>query len=225
MNYSGIKDVDAFDNKYDIKLENHNFFDIYSCMPYYHKKVNDKYCVFKKSNNKKVGCTKGDKESLRKYYAALAIVDKRKDELTEAEFSSAKMQEVPDKSLDDVLRENSGVKFDKKELLTFQNKQNGFGGFGKANFVHKKSTNEISANITSNESNKNYVFKKLVNNQNPGLYNYACFIGISPAKQSDNPEENKEKVVYVLSSIFDNDGEEKTKVLADFIDRINSYGL
>lgn len=194
-------------------------------MPYYHKKVNNKYCVFKKSNDKKVGCTRGDKESLRKYYAALAIVDKRKNEINESEFSSSKMQEVPGKSLDDVLRENSGVKFGKDELLTFQNKQNGFGGFGKANFVHKKSTNEISANINSNESNKTYVFKKLVNNQNPGLYNYGCFISISPSKQSNDPEQNKEKVVYILSSIFDNDGEEKTKVLADLIDRINSYGL
>jgi len=194
-------------------------------MPYYHKKVNNKYCVFKKSNDKKVGCTKGDKESLRKYYAALAIVDKRKNEINESEFSSSKMQEVPGKSLDDVLRENSGVKFDKDELLTFQNKQNGFGGFGKANFVHKKSTNEISANINSNESNKTYVFKKLVNNQNPGLYNYGCFISISSSKQSNDPEQNKEKVVYILSSIFDNDREEKTKVLADLIDRINSYGL
>ena len=146
--------------------------------------------------------------------------------INEAEYSSSKMQEVPDKTLDDVLRENSGVKFDKEELLTFQNKQNGFGGFGKANFVHKKSTNEISATITSNETNKTYVFKKLVNNQNPGLYNYGCFVSISPAKQSDNPEDNKEKVVYVLSSIFDNEEtDERSKILADFIDRINSYGL
>lgn len=145
--------------------------------------------------------------------------------INESEYSSSKMKEVPDKTLDDVLRENSGVKFDKKELLTFQNKQSGFGGFGKANFIHKKSTNEISANITSNESNKTYVFKKLVNNQNEGLYNYGCFISVTPSKQSDDEEENKEKVVYILSSIFDNDSDEKTKILSNFIDRINSYGL
>ena len=135
------------------------------------------------------------------------------------------MKEVPDKTLDDVLRENSGVKFDNDELLTFQNKQSGFGGFGKVNFVHKKSTNEISATVTSNESNKIYVFKKLVNNQNPGLYNYGCFIEISLAKDSEDEKENKPKIVYLLSSIFNNKGEEKTKILSDFIDRINSYGL
>ena len=145
--------------------------------------------------------------------------------INEAEYTSAKMKEVPDKTLDDVLRENSGVKFDNDELLTFQNKQSGFGGFGKVNFVHKKSTNEISATVTSNESNKIYVFKKLVNNQNPGLYNYGCFIEISLAKDSEDEKENKPKIVYLLSSIFNNKGEEKTKILSDFIDRINSYGL
>lgn len=47
-------------------------------MPYYYKKVDDKYCVYKTSNNEKVGCTDGDKESLNKYLAALAIAHKRK---------------------------------------------------------------------------------------------------------------------------------------------------
>ena len=47
-------------------------------MPYYYKKVDNKYCVYKKSNNEKVGCTDGDKESLNKYLAALAIAHKRK---------------------------------------------------------------------------------------------------------------------------------------------------
>lgn len=42
-------------------------------MPYTHKKVGDKYCVYKKDTGKKVGCTDGNKESLRKYLAALHI--------------------------------------------------------------------------------------------------------------------------------------------------------
>lgn len=47
-------------------------------MPYYYRKVDNKYCVYKKSNSEKVGCTGGDKESLNKYLAALAIAHKRK---------------------------------------------------------------------------------------------------------------------------------------------------
>lgn len=42
-------------------------------MPYTHKKVGDKYCVYKKDTGKKVGCTDGNKEALRKYLAALYI--------------------------------------------------------------------------------------------------------------------------------------------------------
>jgi hypothetical protein len=230
---SGIKDIDAFVNKYNLNLENDNFFDIYRCMPAKSEKQ-ARYFRLVRAVQKGDVPAKDVSKDLRKTAKSMspkAVKDFTKlkellKNLSESEFSSAKMQEVPNKTLDDVLRENSGVKFNKEELLTFQNKQNGFGGFGKANFVHKKSTNEIKANITSNESNKDYVFKKLVNNQNPGLYNYGCFIGITPSKQSDNPEDNKEKVVYMLSSIFDDDGgEEKNKILADFIDRINSYGL
>lgn len=40
-------------------------------MPYSVKKQGDKYCVFKKDSGEKVGCTAGNKESLRKYLAAL----------------------------------------------------------------------------------------------------------------------------------------------------------
>ena len=46
-------------------------------MPYIHKKVGDQYCVYKKDTGKKVGCTDGNKEALRKYLAALHINDSR----------------------------------------------------------------------------------------------------------------------------------------------------
>ena len=46
-------------------------------MPYTHKKVGDQYCVYKKDTGKKVGCTDGNKEALRKYLAALHINDSR----------------------------------------------------------------------------------------------------------------------------------------------------
>ena len=46
-------------------------------MPYTHKKVGDQYCVYKKDTGKKVGCTDGSEEALRKYLAALHINDSR----------------------------------------------------------------------------------------------------------------------------------------------------
>jgi hypothetical protein len=42
-------------------------------MPYKYKKVGDKYIVYKKDTGKRVGSTGGNKESLRKYLAALHI--------------------------------------------------------------------------------------------------------------------------------------------------------
>jgi hypothetical protein len=44
-------------------------------MPYTHKKVGDQYVVYK--GNKKVGATKGTKEALKKYLAALHIADEK----------------------------------------------------------------------------------------------------------------------------------------------------
>lgn len=44
-------------------------------MPYYTKKVGNKTCVYKKSNNKKVGCTSG---SIEKYLAALHMNEEMK---------------------------------------------------------------------------------------------------------------------------------------------------
>jgi len=42
-------------------------------MPYTYRKEGDKYVVYKKDSHKRVGATKGTKEALRKYLAALAI--------------------------------------------------------------------------------------------------------------------------------------------------------
>lgn len=44
-------------------------------MPYTHKKVGDQYVVYK--GGKKVGATKGTKEALKKYLAALHIADEK----------------------------------------------------------------------------------------------------------------------------------------------------
>ena len=56
-------------------------------MPYKTRKVNDKYCVYKKDSGKKVGCTKGTEKAKKKYLAALHIAE---DEEYEAEKYYAK---------------------------------------------------------------------------------------------------------------------------------------
>ena len=50
-------------------------------MPYTYKKEGDKYVVYKKDGGKRVGATKGTKEALKKYLAALHMHEiKRKYE-------------------------------------------------------------------------------------------------------------------------------------------------
>ena len=150
------------------------------------------------------------------------IVNRLKEaEYSGSEYSVSKMRAVDGKTFDQLLNENTGIPFDKQELLTFQNKQNGFGGFGKVNFIHKKSSNELNVEVFSNETTKSYVFKKLKNNQNEDMYNYACFVEIRGASQ----DSDKPKIIYALSTIFNQPDAQKSKILADFIDRINSYGL
>ena len=52
-------------------------------MPYTARKVGDQYCVFKKDGGKKVGCTDGNKEALRKYMAALHLNAKEESVVSE----------------------------------------------------------------------------------------------------------------------------------------------
>lgn len=149
------------------------------------------------------------------------IIHCLREGIDSAEYSNSKMREIEGKTFDQLLNENVGVKFDKSELLSFQEKQTGFGGFGKVNFAHKPKRNEIVAEVNSNESNKIYVFKKLANNQNNGMYNYACFVEI----RGSADEKKDPKILYTLSTIFSDTDDQKTKILTDFIKRINNYGL
>ncbi len=56
-------------------------------MPYSVRKVNGKYCVFKKDGGKKVGCTKGTETTKKKYLAALhANADEEESKKTFKEF-------------------------------------------------------------------------------------------------------------------------------------------
>jgi hypothetical protein len=140
--------------------------------------------------------------------------------LKEAEYTLSKFKKVGGKSFNQLLSENVGVSFEEKELLIFQNKQNGFSGFGKTTFLHNKSKNEITAEIFSNETTKKFVFKKLIDNKDSSVYKYGCFI------QKSFPDKPNKELYYTLSNNFsDKDTSEKTKMLSDFIDRINSYGL
>lgn len=138
----------------------------------------------------------------------------------EAEYSLSKFKKVEGKSFNQLLSENTGIPFDKHELLIFQTKQTGFSGFGKTPFLHNKNKNEITAEIFSNETTKRFVFKKLVDKEDNTVNKFACFI------QKTFPDNTEKEIFYTLSNNFaDSDVSEKTKMLGDFINRINSYGL
>jgi len=56
-------------------------------MPYSVRKVNGKYCVYKKDSGKKVGCTKGTETAKKKYLAALhANADEEEPKKTFKEY-------------------------------------------------------------------------------------------------------------------------------------------
>lgn len=138
------------------------------------------------------------------------------NQLKENEYSLSKMKKVKGVSLKQHLMKQVGLPFDEKELEIFQNKQNGFAGFGKTTFKNNKVNNEVYTEISSNNTNKKFVFKKLIDN-NDGTYKYACFI------QRSFPDKPEKEILDLLSNSFDNkDIAEKTKTLADFIDRINT---
>lgn len=141
--------------------------------------------------------------------------------LRESEYSLSDFDIIKGKSFNQVLKENEGVPFIKKEMLIFQNKQNGFSGFGKTNFIPNSQENtQIQTEIFSNGSTKKYVFKKLIDQQNENLIVYACFV------QRTYPDRPEKEIFSMLSTGTDkNKNSEQTKALADFIDRINSYGI
>lgn len=141
--------------------------------------------------------------------------------LKEAEYSLSDFDIIKGKSFNQVLKENEGVPFIKKEMLIFQNKQNGFSGFGKTNFIPNAPENtQMQTEIFSNGSTKKYVFKKLIDQKNENLIVYACFV------QRTYPDRPEKEIFSMLSTSIDKDKDyEQTKALADFIDRINSYGL
>ena len=136
--------------------------------------------------------------------------------LKENEYSLVKIKKVSVISFKKHLSKQVGLPFDLKELQVFQTKENGFSGFGKTKFKENKSTNEVSTEINSNGTNKKYVFKKLIDNDDKE-HKYACII------ERTFPDKPDKEILDLLSNSFDSENlAEKTKTLADFIDRINT---
>jgi hypothetical protein len=136
--------------------------------------------------------------------------------LKENEYSLGKIKKVSGISFKKHLSKQVGLPFDLKELQVFQTKENGFSGFGKTKFKENKSTNEVSTEVNSNGTNKKYVFKKLIDNDSKE-HKYACII------QRTFPDKPDKEILDLLSNSFDSENlAEKTKTLADFIDRINT---
>jgi predicted ribonuclease toxin of YeeF-YezG toxin-antitoxin module len=128
----------------------------------------------------------------------------------------SKIKKVTGGSFKQHVMKQVGTPFDKKELETFQNKQTGFSGFGKTIFKNDKVNNEIYTEISSNNTNKKFVFKKLID-VDDSTHKYACFIHRSFL------DTQKKEILDVLSNSFDNKNvAEKTKTLSDFIERINT---
>lgn len=128
-------------------------------------------------------------------------------QIKENEYSLSKVKTIKNVSFKQHLLKQVGLPFDEKELETFQNKQNGFAGFGKTSFKNNKDTNEVYTEISSNNTNKKFVFKKLVD-KNDGTYKYACFI------QRSFPDKSEKEILDLLSNSFDNKNvAEKTKTL------------
>lgn len=138
----------------------------------------------------------------------------------EGEYTLSKFKQIKDKSFKDLLNENLGIPFDKQELIVFQSKQDNFAGFGKTSFLLNKNKNEIVAELFSNGTTKKFVFKKLIDNKDKNVNKYSLFIQIT---YPDKPDKD---IFYTLSNNFnDKNISEKTKILSDFIERINSYGI
>jgi predicted ribonuclease toxin of YeeF-YezG toxin-antitoxin module len=153
------------------------------------------------------------KPSSVKHFTKLKEILKQ---LKENEYSLSKIKKVKGVSFKQHLMKQVGIPFDEKELETFQNKQTGFAGFGKTTFKNDKVNNEIYTEVSSNNTNKKFVFKKLID-VDDGTYKYACFI------QRSFLDTQEKEILDLLSNSFDNkDVAEKTKTLSDFIERINT---
>ena len=83
-------------------------------MPYTYKKEGDKYVVYKKDGGKRVGATKGTKEALKKYLAALHMHEMK---LKEKE-NNEKIEEIDQKSEKEIiLQGEEDENFEKLEII------------------------------------------------------------------------------------------------------------
>tara|TARA_S200002703_G_scaffold77663_1_gene66962 strand:- start:218 stop:1432 length:1215 start_codon:yes stop_codon:yes gene_type:complete len=157
----------------------------------------------------------------KKYYDMLQNVsDIDNSVLQESEENISALQIIKGKSFDEVLEQNKGIKFDEKELLALQSKQEGFASADAVKFVvNKNNLDEVSTEVFSNGTTKKYVFKKLIDNDTKNLNNYALFV------QSIDENKKLKNIYFVLSSLFNDKDDSKIKTLTDFIDKFNSYAF
>lgn len=112
--------------------------------------------------------------------------------LNEGVYSLSAVNIIHNKKFSEILLENQGEPFDLQEKKKFIEKQEGFAGEGKVEFLFKAKANEISTQIFSNNTTKIYVFKKLKNEKHKGLLNYVCFVYVQEPN-NNTPQKINEK--------------------------------
>ena len=213
-------------------------------MPYTYKKFGDKYCVFNKDTGKKMGCTDGNKTSLKKYLAGLYAnaEEAKREELKENikrlikqminEVENVIMRsKIVNDSIENIVKKDIGLPFDTKE---------------KQEVILKQGTLGIKSTITNNNTeikfstsdmfgnNKINVIKKLKNMSDPKTLVYANYFSVVPEEPEEEkpesqpqqgqqpqqkPEEKKkkEKTYVKLSQPFEDKDTNKLGILGDFM--------
>jgi len=207
-------------------------------MPYTHKKVGNKQCVYNKNTGKKVGCTAGP---IKKYLAALHanVPDSKKEEIKKHIKNIIKellkedanpilfTKEVSD-TLDHVLNSNVGLPFDNKEKEAIIVKQSKMG----INGLITKNGTEVKFSSTNEFGNNNInVIKKLKNMSDPSTLIYASFFTNvpqeKPESQPKTPEQGQEKaaqekkVFIKMSQPFEDKDLSKLNILGHLLNKLD----
>lgn len=212
-------------------------------MPYSYKKIGNKYCVFNKNTGKKMGCTHGDKASLKRYLTALYINAKesKTEQLKEGikniirellkEGNTVIMRsKIVNEPIDSIIKKDIGLKFDDKEKQEVKFKEGTLGI--KAIIINnnteiKFSTSDMFGN------NKVNIIKKLRNMSDSNTLVYVNYFSAVPQESEEKPEqppknstqpqepkskpEEKSKTYVKISQPFDDKGTDKLDILNDFL--------
>lgn len=201
-------------------------------MPYKYKKEGNRYCVYNKNTNKKIGCTSG---SIKKYLSALYanVPDSVKEELKEKIKNIIKEiineQDNPlmisyteQNTLQNVLNKNVGLPFDDNEKRSVILTQ---GSLGVKSLINSTNTEIKFATSDLFENNKINVIKKLKNMSDPTTLVYASFFTILEKSKEIEVDTNEKpeppKVHIKLSQPFIDKSSEKLDILEDFIKQLD----